>query len=268
MIAAKQHVKPPERLVRAMAADVDVDVEQRILRRAMFMTRSLANDGGIVVPAGLSVRHFQENPVVLAMHGRTEQFPVVGRSLALRTVPLGMESETQFADTELGREIAYLYGVNERKEVYARAWSFGWDSTQVETWTLDRAKDWLGQDWDEELVPPAAKRWDEVWVATKSVLNEYSAVAVGADRKALSRAHTEQGIRLAGELVAEIDLGEASRKLAELERTQGLAEERILRLERDIQALRSDGASAAARRDSEAIAAELRELCAVAQGRN
>lgn len=255
----------PARLVRAMSGKVEVDVTKRILKRALFVTRSIASDGGIVVPEGINVRHFETNPVVLLMHGRGAEFPVIGRSLALKTVREGIESETQFADTELGREIAYLYGVNNDGEVYARGWSFGWDTTEMETWTLAHAKEWLGPDWDEDLVPPSARRWDEVWVALRSQLNEYSAVALGADKKALSRAYGEKGVRLAGELIADMDLTEAGRRLAVLETEDAAMRKRIDKLERELQALRRDGTSAAARGDADALLKEIEALTQVAR---
>ncbi len=250
-------IEIPQRLIRVMGAEVEVDVEKRILKRALFVTRNIASDGGIVVPDGISVKHYEENPVVLLMHGRTERFPVIGRSLGMQAVRAGIESATQFADTEIGRELAYLYGVNKDKEVYARGWSFGWETIEMETWTLEHAKQWLGADYDDELVPPFVKRWDEVWVALKSRMNEYSAVALGADKKALSRAFADKNVRLAGELVADLDLHEAATALkrvkTEFEVFRSETGTRIEKLESDIQALRGDGASAAAKGDSEAV---------------
>lgn len=250
-------LEAPKRLERSMAVSIEVDVKERILKRAQFVTRRIASDGGIVDPSGINVRFFQENPVVLMMHGRLGGgFPVVGRSISLKANALGMESETQFADTSMGRELAYLYGCNEKKEVYARGWSFGWDTTQMETWTLERAKSWLASDYDDAGVPEWVKRGNEVWVAVRSVMNEYSAVALGADKAALSRAFGG-GVRLAGELLTDMDLHEATRMLAEVRNEQNAERSRIEKLEHDIQALRGEGASAAARGDSEAIVREL-----------
>jgi hypothetical protein len=246
----------PKRLERAMGATVEVDVKERILKRALFVTRKIASDGGIVDPAGINIKFFTENPVVLMMHGRLDGFPVIGRSVSLKSNSLGMESETQFADTAMGRELAYLYGVNEKKEVYARGWSFGWDTSQMEIWTLEHAKSWLGSDYEEAAVPEWVKRTNEVWVAIKSTMNEYSAVALGADKAALSRAFGG-GVRLAGELITDMDLHEATQMLAEVRKEQNAERSRIEKVEHDIQALRGEGASAAARGDSEAIVREL-----------
>lgn len=249
-----------QRFVRVMTPDVEVDVENRILKRAVVMTRNIASDGGIIMPEGINAKFFESNPVVLLMHGFTAEFPVVGRALNVAVTRDGMEASVQFADTILGRDIAYLYGVNADAATYARGWSFGWDTMERETWTLDEARQWLGSDYDDDLVPAFVKRHREVWVAKKTMMNEFSAVALGADRKALSRAYSERGIRLAGELVTEMDLGEARRDLAELKKEREADARKIAHLERDVQALLSDDASAARQRDSEAVLREIRDI--------
>lgn len=253
----------PVRLVRAMQAEIEVDVEKRILKRAQFVTRKIASDGGIVIPDGINLKFFEQNPVVMYMHGRAAssgKFPVVGRSLSVVANELGMMSETQFADTELGREIAYLYGVNPGKEVYARGFSFGWETTEREVWTLETAKAWLGKDYDEGTTPDFVKRYNEVWVSKRSIMNEYSVVPLGADRDAISRAFIDANNRTAGLMLADMDLDLASRKLAEIEEMHGADRVRLGKLEQDIQALRRDGASAAARGDSEAVLRQAREM--------
>jgi len=263
-------IEVPERLERAMGADIDVDVSKRILKRAVFVTRNIASDGGIVVPDGISVRFYETNPQVFLIHNRRATngvtFPVVGRSLNLTRTDQGMESETQFADDPdgVGRQIAYLYGVNEDKEVYSRGWSFGWETLERETWTLDHAKQWLGKDWDEELVPDFAKRWDEVWVALRSQMNEYSVVPLGADKLSLSRAFEQKGIEIAGDMVARMDLTEAHHELESIRNK--IATEEVRRLTLGVQALLRDGAAAAKRGDSAAILAEIKELTKLAKG--
>ena len=257
----------PERLVRAMGPQVEVDVASRTLKRAVFMTRGIASDGLIVMPEGINTKFFEANPVVLAIHGRMQDFPVCGRSLGLRPTAGGMESVTQFADTELGRELAYLYGVNDKKEVYARGWSFAWSTTGFEEWTLARAQKWLGADWDPALVPPWVQREDRVGVVTACVMNEYSAVPLGADKKALSRAFADAGNRTAGAWLADLDLSEAAEKIRRLESEQETTKSKLGRLEEDIQALRRDGASAAARGDSDAILEELDGMLAILRTR-
>jgi len=254
----------PERLVRMMGTDVDVDVTKRVLKRAGFMTRGIASDGGIVIPGGIEVKFYETNPQVFLRHGYTDAvaFPVVGRSLGLTQTPAGMESETQFADDPdgLGRQIAYLYGVNEDKEVYSRGWSFGWRTLEQEWWSLSKAQDYLGADYDEDLVPDWALERGEVWAAIRSLMNEYSVVPLGADRKALSRAYADKGVRLAGDLVAGMDLATATRQLGELKEQREADRMRLDKLESDILALRRDGASAVARGDTDALCTALEDM--------
>jgi hypothetical protein len=197
-------------------------------------------------------------PVVRAEHNG----PVIGRSLGLTKTPLGMDSITQFAETDTGRDYAYLYGCNEKHEVFMRAWSFGWRSLVTEIWGLDRARQYLGSLWDDET----AIGVNDVWVSVRSEMNEYSVVPVGADREALSRAFGG-GVRSAGAIIAGMDLTAAQRQLNTLEdtfkefvKTQEDVRTQIAQLQKDIQALRGDGSAAAARGDSAEILNAVREL--------
>ena len=174
-----------------------------------------------------------------------------------------MESTTQFAETDLGREYAYLYGVNEKSEVFMRAWSFGWRTLASESWSIDQARLYLGDSWD----PVAAIGLDSVWVATQSEMHEYSAVPVGADRAALSRA-LAGGIRAAGEIIAGLDLADAAREIAALKTFQGETSSRIGKLEAQIQALVRNGAAAVDQRNSAEVLAAVRDLIAQAQSIN
>lgn len=254
----------PNRLIRVATGTPEIDLEQRTIR-SVIATKLLARDGGIVLPEGIITKFFEANPVVLAMHGAGMEAnaPVVGRSLGLTRTAAGMESVTQFADTELGREYAYLYGVNEKREVFMRAWSFGWRTLAQEWWTREHAMQFLGTLWDEE----AAAGIEEVWVAVKSEMHEYSAVPVGADRAALSRAYQE-GVRSAGHLMAELDLAAAHREIGALKTFQGTISLRLEKLERDYLALRSDGAAAAAPGNTAELLNELDGLLRIAQATN
>ena len=248
----------PERIVRAMDGTPEWDKENRILP-AQVMTRGLARDGGIIVPEGIVERFYEENPVVLARHGRdgAQGSPVIGRSLGLEHTPRGMRSVTQFAETDLALEYAYLYGMNDGDEVYMRAWSFGWNNLELEWWSIERTKKWLGADWDEEVVDYITRKYDEVWASTRSEMLEYSAVAVGSDREALSRAFGA-GVNTAGNLIAQMDLHAARRELARL--TGVVVRQQVESLTRRIQALSRDGAAAARRGDSAGVLAEIRGL--------
>jgi len=262
----------PNSLVRMMSADVEVDVAKRILKRARIMTNGIASDGGIVIPSGISVRFYEQNPQVFLRHGCTDNvaFPVVGRSLGLTPSATGMESVTQFADDPdgLGRQIAYLYGVNEENEVYSRGWSFAWKTLEREWWSLSQARDYLGDAYDEDLVPDEALESGQIWVVARCAMNEYSAVPLGADRKALSRAYSDKGIRLAGEIIARMDLESATREVADLKTQSEVDRKRLDKLEQDILALSRDGASAAARGDTDAVRSALEEMLSAVRERN
>lgn len=254
----KRNIQPPARLERAASAET-IDLEARTIE-ATVATRLLARDGGIVQPRGIVTRAFEANPNVLAMHGGISgKFPVVGRCVALQVNDRGVLARTQFADTEIGREIGYLYGINPKKEVFCRGWSFGWNTLQMRVVTLDEARTLLDSDWDEELVPAMCRRFNEVWIAERSEMLEYSPVPVGADRAALSRAFSD-GVRAAGELVAHLDLKQASEELTDLKREHGDLSARVERMEKQIQALCRDGAAAAARGDSAGLLKAIEQL--------
>jgi len=256
-------LQPPERLVRLARETPQMDVARRTIR-SVIATRRIARDGGVVLTDGIDARAFAANPVVQALHGVSESghSPVIGRALSLAINNRAVETLTQFADTELGREYAYLYGLNPDKEIYMRAWSFGWRTLATDRWDQARAARELGEDYDAGDWPPGAA---QIWVALRSEMHEYSAVPVGADRAALSRAH-QSGIRLAGEIVAELDLAQAARDIAALKTLQEQQGQRIVEVEQQILALRRDGEAAAARGDTAMLAYYARELLAVARG--
>ena len=267
--ADTRHDELPDRLIRIMQKPVQVDVEKRILDNVVFVTRGIASDGGILAPSGIVKAFYEENPIVKARHGLADfsdpRSSIIGRSLGLRTVEDGFAATTQFADTDLGREYAYLYGVNTEGEVYARAWSFGWTTLSLEWWGLDRAKAWLGDLWDDDLVPPFVKREGEVWVALRSLMHEYSAVENGADKKSLTRAH-EKGIRVAGEILTRINFREAVEELNALKTVVTETSGRMQRLEQSILALSRDGTAAAEPGNTAEVLESLRALRVLVRG--
>lgn len=261
----KNKIKIPERLVRVMDGTPEIDVSKRSIK-ACVATQMLARDGGIVLLNGVDLRAFKLNPVVQALHGMSDDIrsPVIGRAADVTVHGININATTLFADTELGREYAYLYGVNEKKEVFMRAWSFGWTTLDMDFVSLDEARTMLGAAWDEATVPQVCRRYGEVWVARKSEMLEYSAVPVGADRAALSRAFA-QNIRTAGTLVADIDLKEAQAAIDELRKNNRDLAARCDRFDEDIKALRSEGSAAAARGDSAGLVEAIRAMCATAK---
>lgn len=247
--------------VRLMQREIDVDLEKRILRRCVVATRSLAGDGYIISPEGIDFAQYRENPVVLAQHGKVvlDSPATIGRCLAIEVSRDGFVTETQFADTRLARDYAYLYGVNATKEVFCRAWSINVKVQESEQISFDQAQAIAGELWDEALANSLRQEMPAVHVARKSRLEEYSAVALGEDRKALTRA-AEAGIEVAGKMIFDMDLGAMQACVAELKRNEAAYSARLAKLEQEIQALRSEGASAAARSDSEAVLNALRSL--------
>jgi len=257
-----------ERQVVIPNRPVDCDTENRILRGVRFVTRAVAQDGGVVIPSGLRTDIFEANPEVLARHGMAAgetTAPNIGRAIAIRTNDRYGEIDVQFADTELGRDYAYLYGVNEDGEnregiPYARGWSFGWNDIAVETWGLARAKRELAEDYDVDLLPDGVVKKRSVWVVTRGLLKEISATPRRADLKALTRAWEKGHVREAANMVHAIQLEEAMDTIAELKRENEMDQARIAALERDVAALHGEASPPAVPGDGGELVRELRAL--------
>lgn len=261
--------KLPVDLVRMMDEHPEIDETQRTIT-ARVATRRLASDGGIVLPTGISTKFYDQNPVVLARHGFTggAQSPVIGRCLSVEVDSTGMIARTQFADSELGREYAYLYGLNEKREVYMRAWSFAWDHVQVDWLDVAAARAFLGAEWDEDMWQAVLRQreaYDEevgdfVWVGKRTLMKEYSAVPIGADRSALTTA-LRSGIRAAGTVLGTIDFEETRAELVRIEE-ENVKNDNALRMVRafrqELKALQGDDADAALRGDSSALLLEVK----------
>lgn len=248
----------------------------RTLCNVVIATTGLAADGAVMLPGGCDTALYLKNPIVTARHLAVpgdvtavalDANPIViARTLALHGTETELVvDELQFADTKLGREYAYLYGCNPEKEVFMRAWS-------VEVWvqaktpaTFDQARKLSGAYWNEQVAARVRVFRANVSVVTKSVLNAFAAVALGADRFALSRA-CRSGNDTAAEMICRMDTDVALVELAALRRTLGERDEKISQLNEEVQALRRDGAAAAARGDSAAILEQVRELRKVLRG--
>jgi hypothetical protein len=237
------------------------DLQKRTLRH-VIMTDGLASDGGIILPEGMALTRFLANPIVTARHGGDGNIvrpTVIGRSIALEPSAHELWSVTQFADTELGREYMYLYGLNTSGETYMRAWSIEAPIYEKSVMSVQRAKSLLGVAIDEEKLPAPVKKAGTLWVGIRSELVSYGAVNVGADRGALTRAMRE-GIVVAGSLLANMDLQEAKCELDSLRSETATMKQQIVKLEEDLLALRRDGAAAAARGDTAAVIREIQAL--------
>jgi hypothetical protein len=260
--------------IRVTKGPVDIDLEKRILRRVVVLTTGVASDGWIILPAGADLKRFLESPIVTARHiaqpddamMMPEAEPIViGRTLAMQVGALEIATEVQFADTKLGREYAYLYGVNNggengAPEVYMRAWSVEGPVLEKGAVSWADAEKLAGPYWDANVaLRLQARKVKAVQVATRFEMTNFAAVALGADRGALTRAWGA-GIATAGAVISRMDLAAAMRELAGHKATVGELSATVARLEGHIQALRGEGASAAARGDSEAVLEEVRAL--------
>lgn len=121
-------------------------------------------DGEVVLPTGMKAENFLKNPVVLFAHDYKR--PAIGKCLQLTVSENEVVAKTQFAETELGKELYYLY-----KEGFMQAWSIGFASIK-ET--------------DEKILEGQRGRTFEEWE-----LFEYSAVPVPANPEALTLARSK-----------------------------------------------------------------------------
>ena len=140
-----------------------------------------------------------------------------------------------------------------------RAWSVAGEVLQQGAISFSAARSALGSLWDENLANLIRRQKTQISVAERFNMNEFSSVPNGSDHGALTRA-SAAGIRAADEILTEMDLSAAQQELAAMKRDGLARDERLTKLERDLQALRGEGASAAAQRNSEAILAEVRGL--------
>lgn len=252
-----------ERFLMIPDKPVDVDLDKRILRGVVFVTRSIASDGGIVLPDGLRTDIFERDAQILARHAMAKgevKSPNIGRAVTLTISEREGAADVQFADTELGREYAYIYGVNEDRTAYARGWSFGWEPISTESWGLAKVRRELGPDYDPDLVPANVIRKRSVWVTTKGLLKEISATPRRADIKALTRAWEQGGIREAARLAHELQLDEATELIASMKHARELDRRRIALLERELAALHGEASPSAVLGDDGELVRELTAL--------
>jgi hypothetical protein len=254
-------------IVTAVNRPVNCDLEKGLLFDAVFVTTGLATDGWIILPSGLVLTRYAANAQISARHltgaapeAQSQTRPlVIANALNLRPGETALLADVQFARTQDGYDWGYLYGLNPEKKAFMRAWSVEGSILERAAVNWPKARALSGQYWDENLAALLQKKLTSVNVAMRFEPILVAAVTIGADRNALTRA-ADCGCRTAGQLVAGIDLRTASEELAGLKAKLSETDARIGKLEGEIQALRSDGASAAARGDSEALLSEVRSL--------
>lgn len=245
---------------------VDCDLEKRILRACVFATTGLASDGWIVLPGGMALERFNRQPLVTSRHVQLPEGAVadgeaiaIARALNLTVSDFELTAEVQFADTELGREYAFLFGINPERIPYMRSWSIEGPVLDKRALTWPEARTLSAQYWDETLAERMRGRCARPMVATRYELSNVAAVALGADRNALTRA-AGLGNNAAQDWLARLDLETSSTELEELKRELSETSARLARLEREHKALVGEVASAARQRNAEAVLAEIREL--------
>jgi hypothetical protein len=169
-----------------------VNDEQRSLL-AWASTRALDRHRDIIEPRSFEehLPHYRQNPIVLAAHTHAgfdaAEPTVIGKSLKEEIFPRkGLLFEPQFTDaTELGEKYWRLY-----RDKVMQAWSVG-----IIPHEWERGKSTS----DDEGPPPFRYRF------TKVELIEISAVAVPANREALSKA-LQDGYELPEEIRDEFEL--------------------------------------------------------------
>jgi hypothetical protein len=266
--AEKGRARPPEkdeiaRSVPQGARPVDCDVAKRQLRGVIFVTDSLASDGWILRMAGVKTAKWERDPVVLAKHDA--HGVAIGRAVDVKHGEHEKEAVVEFADTALGRDYAYLYGVNADAQPYMRGWSVRGPILERTTMSWEEARREAGNRWDADLAATVRREQREVRVATAMEVTEFSAIALGADKAALTRAY-DAGCETAGALLTRTALADAEREIEVLRLEQRIDREALRTLRGELKALRGEVDSAARRRNSESLLTELRTIATIARG--
>lgn len=245
----------------------EIDLEKRILRGVVAMTDKLATDGAIVLMPGLDTKErYEANPIVQAKHARagdsSARADVIGRAIEMAKGEHDLVFTVQFADTELGREYAYLYGVNAERQAFMRAWSGGFNVRASDFLSASTARAQYAAQWDDavfDALPSYAG--DRIEIVTRSSLSEFSAVGRGADKAALTRA-LRGGCGAAGDVLAAQDFDNLQEMLIRaMTASVSAAWQRDLKdFERRLLALEGKGAAAALQGDTAVLRAELESL--------
>lgn len=258
--AAANHARRIERMAtEALRPVAEIDLERRVVR-SVICTEDVADDGALVLVAGIDLERYRRNPVVLARHGggRDGGAPtVVGRCLGLEVVGGALVAETQFADTPQALQWAWLYGINPEREAYMRGWSCKADILAGEVWGLAELRAHLGPRYDPDALPAETRRTGSVLAVRRSELIEYSCVEIGADRGALTRA-ADQGNHAAAGMLLRQDLMEARAALAAQGREMDVLRERVRGVEELVRG--RDGRAAATPHDTARV---LDALCSL-----
>jgi len=138
------------------------DKEQVIIHSITSLT--VDRDGEVIIPKGAKIENFRKNPVVLFAHDYKS--PPIGKNISLEIKDDEIIAKTQFADTQLGRELYQLY-----KEGFMSAWSVGFIPVKES---------------DKKVLEGQKGKTYEEWE-----LLEYSAVPVPSNPEALTIARSK-----------------------------------------------------------------------------
>lgn len=178
------------RSVRSMGVDEhqetrDVDRAKRELS-LLASTKEVDSYGSIILPSAFrdGMDAYMRNPIILKNHNRRGD--VYGKTLTWQITDDHLEKRVKFAPTRDAEELFLLYA-----EGYARAWSVGGGVPYKHMVSLLSPEEQLSA--LPEFARSALKDRKAFYVFTKFILRETSAVTIGANPGALSRA-AEDGL--------------------------------------------------------------------------
>lgn len=156
----------------------------------MASTREVDSYGSIILPSAFAygMDAYMRNPIILKNHNRREN--AVGKTLTWTILEDGLEKRVKFAPTRDAEELFLLYA-----EGYMRAWSVGGGvPSKAMVSALSTEEELLSL---PEYARLALRERKAYWVYTQFVLRETSAVTLGANPGALSRAAEDGLIEMA-----------------------------------------------------------------------
>ena len=161
-----------DRMFKAFNSDIKSIDEKEMTLTAFISTDAVDRMREVLDPAGVDLRNYKKNPVVLWAH--SYETPPIGKALWVKREGNGIVSKVKFANTPFAQEIFQLY-----KEGFLKAFSVGFIPTKAE----------VGKD-DEYDDPKKPRRIFRNWE-----MLEYSAVPVPANPEAISLAFSKGMIK-------------------------------------------------------------------------
>jgi HK97 family phage prohead protease len=177
-----------EKIVKHFTAKTAEINEEKKSVTSVITTDSVDRDGEVVLPGGISLDNFRNNPVVLWAHDYKSA--PIGKCVEVKQDSTGLRATTEFANTERGREAFELY-----KGGFLKGFSIGFIPDRSATGAptqkeLQGRSDWKG-----------AKS-----IIRKSEMVEYSAVPIPANPQALARAWHDHDLLISKALAQELQI--------------------------------------------------------------